>query len=204
MADETQAVEPTERKAIVLGTEGTMVAKTHSGVPYDAKTKFTEETKNVILGAVRAGNHFSTAAAIAGVSYACFHRWKKLGEIPEDEPGYRPEYHDFYLALQKAEADCEQKQVKVWVTAAKEDWKAAAQFLANRYPERWSPHRKVEISGPGGAPIEFTIDLDTNVQDVDVETLQQIEERASNRGRELVVATALAVADDDVEDDDDV
>ncbi len=53
--------------------------------PIGRPTKFTPETRELIIAAIRTGNYIETAAAVAGISKETFYAWMHKGEA-EDAP----------------------------------------------------------------------------------------------------------------------
>ena len=115
-------------------------------------TKLTPERQQQLLEALRAGCFYETACASAGVSYETVRSWMRRGE--EDGEGA---YFEFLEAVEEAEAQLELELIGAWTEAARTDWRASMEFLARRYPDRWSPTRKTEISGSETEPC--TVDL---------------------------------------------
>lgn len=95
-------------------------------------SKLTPERKERIIKAIKAGAHYKTACQHAGIDYRTFRNWMKKGE--QAKTG---RYRDFYLAVTKANADLEVYVVGNWTKAISEDWRAAKDFLAKRFPDRW-------------------------------------------------------------------
>jgi hypothetical protein len=88
----------------------------------------------------------------------------------ENDPKARPikkeaPYVSFFQQVKKAENTSEIRSVTQWQNAIKDgDWRAAKDFLARRFPDRWSP--RIEITGAEGAPVQVNMN-------VDVVTLEQ-------------------------------
>ena len=118
-------------------------------------SKLTEEREKIILGGIRAGSYLPIVCQLAGISIDTYYNWMNRGkkelERVAQSPGRRVrrserKYVNFYLNVLEADAFSEDELVKLWRRAAPKDWKAAAEFLARRYPERWSPTRKVQLT----------------------------------------------------------
>jgi transposase len=105
-------------------------------------TKLTPELAERIFNALRAGNYREISARSAGISPASFHRWMKAGE--KAKSGIQ---HDFYEGVLKAEADSEVHAVATLRKAMPENWRAAADFLERRFPDRWRRRQSLEHSG---------------------------------------------------------
>ena len=121
------------------------------GRPSHANQKWTSETRQAVIVAVRAGNYLNTAAAYAKVSYVTLNRWLRRGEAAEyrrqegeELSPAEAEFADFYLDYREAEAQMEMVIVKNWRDVARTDWKAGSAFLSRRLPEKWGP--KVELN----------------------------------------------------------
>jgi len=118
-------------------------------------SKLTEEREKLILEEIRAGSYLEIVCQQAGISDDTYYEWMNRGkkelERVAQSPGRRVrrserKYVNFYLNVREAKAFSESELVKLWRRAAPKDWKAAAEFLARRYPERWSPTRKVQLT----------------------------------------------------------
>lgn len=118
-------------------------------------SKFTPETREVILEAVRQGNYYTTACALAGVHINTLYRWLKWGS-EEERPGYK----EFYEDIMTAEAEAEVSLVTVIRTAAEIDYRAGLELLRRRFPERWGARDKAELTGANGGPIELVVTFD--------------------------------------------
>ena len=118
-------------------------------------SKLTEEREKLILEEIRAGSYLPIVCQLAGISIDTYYNWMNRGkkelERVAQSPGRRVrrserKYVNFYLNVLEAEAFSEDELIKLWRRAAPKDWRAAAEFLARRYPERWSPTRKVQLT----------------------------------------------------------
>jgi len=103
-------------------------------------TKLTASVQKTVCRMVRSGNYLKVACAAAGISTDALSNWRKKGAAGE-EP-----YAAFLAELQQAELDCESALVKKWHDAAPDDWRAARDLLARRFPDRWG--REVEEKPP--------------------------------------------------------
>ena len=134
-----------------------VVKKNKGGRPKGSGIKLTPETQRTILGAVRAGNFLTVASNLAGIDPDTLAGWIKKGE-----KGVEP-YASFVKEFRRAEIEGEVTLVALWKRAAPEDWRAAKELLAKRYPERWSDHAaRLAVLGPEGdgqAGVEFRIEI---------------------------------------------
>ena len=115
-------------------------------------SKFTEETRQKILKAIRAGAFYEPACHSAGVSYSTFRRWMKRGE--EAKSG---QYRKFWEAVACAKADAEMAVLGLWREHLPRDWRACESFLARRFPERWGKDHSVVVESGNLARVHIWI-----------------------------------------------
>lgn len=146
------AKKPRQRTIVHVGWE----AKTGKWAQYAPVT--------VYLQALAAGNYLSAAAQIAGLSPNTTARWVERGHElavettgqdepdPVDAPKFRRKipnlqraYVDFWAAHTRAVASAEVFLVNQWKKAATDDWRAAAELLRRRHPERWRVRDEIGI-----------------------------------------------------------
>jgi hypothetical protein len=98
------------------------------------KTKYTPETVDRIIQAIRLGATYQHAAAYGGISFETLNEWRKR----------KPEFSE---QLNKAEGD----GVMVWLAkiekaASDGNWQAAAWKLERRYPDQYGKQARIEVS----------------------------------------------------------
>jgi hypothetical protein len=103
-------------------------------------TKLTPATQKMLCEAIAAGNYYEAACAYAGISYAAFARWMRLGKKAK-----KGKYFKFFKTIKKVEADAEVTVVAQWRKQIPTSWQAARDFLARRFPERWAPKEHGQI-----------------------------------------------------------
>ncbi len=96
-------------------------------------TKFTPITREAILQALRLGNTRTCAAEAAGIDHGTLSHWTAR-------------YPEFLTEVKKAEAEAQQRAVKVIVDAAPTSWQAAAWLLERRHPNEWGKVDRIEIT----------------------------------------------------------
>jgi transposase len=138
------------------------------------KTKLTEEVQTQFTGLIAQGIFVRQACEFVGISEQTIYNWMARGSAEilrlENDPKARPikkeaPYVSFFQQVKKAENTSEIRSVTQWQNAIKDgDWRAAKDFLARRFPDRWSP--RIEITGAEGAPVQVNMN-------VDVVTLEQ-------------------------------
>ena len=119
-------------------------------------SKLTQPRQERLIEALQQGAHYNVACQAAGVDYSTYRRWRLKGEAAASG-----KYREFYLAALSAEALGENRLVSLWYQAAQKDWRAAAEFLARRWPESWAPRRVVvQVNKPpeGQHPLERLAD----------------------------------------------
>ena len=114
------------------------------------RSKFTEETQQKIISAIRLGMTYERAALAAGIAVSTFYKWKK--EAEEQKWGQKKEFLD---ALKKAEAEGEAMLLqRIQKEAKNGTWQAAAWILERRHRERWG--RNLDVTS-GGEPVTLRV-----------------------------------------------
>jgi hypothetical protein len=117
-------------------------------VPGGRPSKLTPELQERICTAIRAGNYYRAACRYGGIDYANFRVWMLKGGR-----GRGGKYREFHDAVLRAEADAEVAVVALWRQQIPENWQAARDFLARRFPKRWGPKDKHEHEHGGGLTV---------------------------------------------------
>lgn len=146
-------------------------------------TKLTPKLADRVLEALRAGVTIEAACSAGPIAPSTFYDWVRRGRTTT-----RGKFHDFAEAVDMAQLDAERTLVEAWRAHVVDDWRAAAELLARRFPERWRRPSAVELSGPNGGPVAMEI---TN------------EERARNLAESLRDHLERRRPDDDPDDDPD-
>lgn len=150
-------------------------------------TKFTRETVDRLLEAVRAGLPYHLAAEAAGISYDTFNEWHQ-GRFPRGaDKALKSEFSD---ALTRAKGESALTLMQIIRTAAPEDWRAAAWILERRFPKDFGK-QLVELTGEDGGPVQI------EVQAIQKVILKALEQHPDAR---LEVARALKDAGEDRRD----
>lgn len=121
--------------------------------PPGRPTKFTPETRERIITALRAGNYRETACQYAGIGYSTLRTWM----IRAEDPDAPPEYQEFLEAVERAEAEAEVMDIALIRQAAQGGtWQAAAWIRERKNPERWGrrERQQVELTGADGGPVQ--------------------------------------------------
>ncbi len=120
-------------------------------------TDCTEAVTAKIAAAVLSGMHLSPAAEANGVPAETACEWMRRGE---NRHRSRPEnalYAQFAAKIREAEAGAERAAVTYWRAQIPDNWQAARDFLARRFPQRWANVEKQQHSGPNDGPIPVQI-----------------------------------------------
>lgn len=106
-------------------------------------TKLNKATFKAIVDAIASnGVSREVAAACASVGVGTLYNWLRWGR--EAKEGL---YHEFFVAVKKAEAEAEHLAVKTIRTASRRQWQAAAWWLERKFPDRWGKKDRQEHSG---------------------------------------------------------
>ena len=119
------------------------------------RTKLTPEVQKRICDAVRGGNFFEVACEWAGVSASTGYDWIQRGEGTHPLRRKTKQYVEFVDAVRAAEREAEVSLVVKWRQV--DDWRAIAEFLSRRFPERWTPRQRQEVSGPDGGKLQHEV-----------------------------------------------
>lgn len=123
-----------------------------------AKLKLTPKLGQQIVDMIKRGNHAKVAARACGITEVTFYDWLKQGE--KSPKGI---FHDFYEAIQQANAAPEVNVVGALYTKAVEgDVRAMDIFLARRYRDRWGTQQTLNIGNADDKPfqaVQQTFDL---------------------------------------------
>jgi len=114
-----------------------------------ARAKIDPVVTQRIVDLIRAGNYLEVAATAAGVHRTTLHRWMKRGREQE-----RGRYRKFLVAVEKAQAEAESRDVALIAKAAGEDWRAAAWRLERKQPRRYGPRVQVSVQEELNAVID--------------------------------------------------
>jgi hypothetical protein len=151
-----------------------MARRTSRGGP-GRPTSLTSDLAQVIAASIADGATFDAAMAAAGVHPSTGYRW--LSEGSSDTGG--KQFREFREAVTRARAKAElamtaavvqdarggavvKHVTRVWRNGTKEEEKqyappngrVALEWLARMEPSRWARKTGIEVSGPGGAPVQ--------------------------------------------------
>jgi hypothetical protein len=119
------------------------------------------EVQERICNAIRAGNYYRAACRYGGIDYSNFRDWMLKGQRARS--GVYRQFHD---AVLRAEADAEVAVVALWRQQIPENWPAARDFLARRFPKRWGNKDRHQHEHQGGlAVLVSEIVVDANGQE---------------------------------------
>lgn len=152
-------------------------------------TKLNQEIHEKIVNLLRRGNYLETAAASVGIDRFTLRGWIQAGINEPDGI-----FGQFARDCEQAQAEWEVNAVEEIAKAGALDWRATHTRLQSRFPERWNPNRlnRLEVSGPGGNPIEVNSTRDrlakkiaaltaTQVQDAEFEEVPALPEASDSK-----------------------
>ena len=93
-----------------------------------------------LVDLIRAGNYLEVAATAAGIHRTTLHRWMRHGRAQ-----VRGRYHKFLVAVERAQAESESRDVTIVAKAASTDWRAAAWRLERKAPRRYGPRVQLAV-----------------------------------------------------------
>lgn len=97
-----------------------------------AAYKLTPRRRGRIVDALRDGATREAAAAHAGIAPSTLRAWLACGRREHAGP-----FVDLVAAVESAELHAEAELTRAWRRAADTDWRAAAELLPRRFPDRW-------------------------------------------------------------------
>ena len=123
-------------------------------MPRGPKPKLTKEVQDAIVSYIQASNYFSPACWAAGITPQSGFNWLKKGE--ELEAGI---YHDFWVAVNKAEAEAEIADI-AYIKLSRPGWQSRAWIRERRSKERWSTrtYQEIKVIGKVGSGVEDMTD----------------------------------------------
>lgn len=98
-----------------------------------------------LLAHIHDGLHLEVAASLAGISHARLRKALLAGQ-QEHERGADTPCAAFYETLARAQAEPEAEAVKSLRRAGQVDWRAQQAYLQARYPARWAPRVRIEVT----------------------------------------------------------
>jgi hypothetical protein len=88
-------------------------------------------------------------------------------------------YVQFLQALTRAEDQAEADAVRIWREQMPDDWRAAKEYLARRFGDRWGDRQRVEMTGKDGGPVKSQVVGDEGREQV----TSMIDELAARRAK---------------------
>lgn len=155
----TRKYERTQHTRAALGLEQTNLRTDGMG---GRSSTLTPAVHEAIIEGIRNGNYISTVMNAVGVPKENFYHWKRQGSpqpVFDDEGNQIGEeypdnfYGHFMRDYDEALAYSEIRAVKSLQSHFDKDWRAAAEYLSRKFPERWNPKTVVEHQGKDGGPI---------------------------------------------------
>jgi hypothetical protein len=104
-------------------------------------TSCTPEKVTRICEAIRLGMSSADACRYAGVARSTYEEWKAKALARPGSP-----FAEAIDQINAALAESELRLLGYWSRSAADDWRAAQQLLAVRWPERYSDTRRVQVT----------------------------------------------------------
>ena len=154
-------------------------------------SKFTEDTRDKILTALRMGHYRTVAATYAGISHETLRRWLKEAENPTAPPEYRAFRDD----VDVAEAQAEVIDLGLVRQAARDgEWRAAAWRLERAHPDRWGKKDQSEVHVMG--QIDHNVEVTVGADPISIAALaQSLQNQAAEQGFPGEIVDAEVVED---------
>lgn len=95
-------------------------------------SKLTEENQRELVKLIKAGNYLETATAFVGLHPDTVREWLRVGRRQS-----KGKYHDFSVAIQRAEAFAESSALLRIRKAGEMAWQAEAWYLERKFPSKW-------------------------------------------------------------------
>lgn len=103
--------------------------------------RLTPEFITMFCEIVSHGNYITTACKLMRVEESTFRSWMLQGK--KSESGI---YRELYERVLQADGAAESFALEIWRGHYLKDSKAAKDFLARRYPDRWSERRYIKLA----------------------------------------------------------
>jgi hypothetical protein len=120
-------------------------------VPLGRPTKMSRAVADRIIEATRGGATREAAAAAGPIARSTLYMWLRQGRLyPDSREGY------FVAELDAAEDEAERRCIALWQGHFERDWRAIAEFMGRRWPDRWG--RQPTRGGPDGPGVVISDD----------------------------------------------
>lgn len=148
----------------------------------------TDETARGFHAALRSGVPVEVAAAHVKVAAVTVREWLTIGRKARARADRGETLTDHEEACRTFADETEAVYAETHVLlagrivqASSKDWKSAAWMLQRRHPETWNLPERVEVSGPGGRPIEVA---EVEARVLEVLTVEALEAPSGNGASE--------------------
>lgn len=105
--------------------------------PRGRPPKLTPAVIEQVCNAVRGGNYLDIAASLVGINRRTLHDWLRRGAAQKSGL-----YRELSLAVEKALAQAEARDVLRIDKAGEKNWQAIAWKLERRFPKRWGRRKE--------------------------------------------------------------
>jgi hypothetical protein len=116
-------------------------------------TKISRPVAERIVAATKCGATREAAAAAGPVARSTLYAWLRRGRLNPDSPEGA-----FVARIDAADDEAERQCIDLWRGHFEKDWRAIAEFMARRWPQRWARQRSSDAIGPDGHGVALTVD----------------------------------------------
>lgn len=103
--------------------------------------RLTPELINMLCAMIEHGHYYSVACKALRISDSTFASWMRIGKTSATGV-----YRELYERVLHADAAAEHYALEKWRSHFDKDPRAAASFLARRWPERWGERKYIRIA----------------------------------------------------------
>ena len=118
------------------------------------KTKLTPQITEEITKRLKVGCYAKMAAAAIGVPERSYYNWlerglkaEKLAEIGKKIPETEKIFWQFWQSVRQSEAEAQVMLTSMVFSQAPNDWRAAIELMARKWPEQWARKEYLDFKG---------------------------------------------------------
>jgi len=140
-------------------------------------TVLTPAVEKAMAKGIRDGNYATTVMKRLGFHPGNHWKWYEKGKNGDLDTQGRNVYISYYEAINKAEAEAEERMVNQWQQFFPSDWRAIQTFMERRWADKWGKNDRIrqEHTGKDGGAIETNQKHQTDLSNLSDEELKQLE-----------------------------
>jgi len=131
-----------------------MKAKGKPETKIGRKIKLTPQLIEEFKKKLTVGAYAKYVAMSEGITERCYYLWlergsraEKLWELGKKVPESEVLFFQFFQSVRQAEATAQVTLTAMVFSQAQEDWKAAMELMARKWPEQWAKKEFVDFKG---------------------------------------------------------